>query len=180
MFEILRRSPERPWRLATMPVAERPCSPHPRRESRSLVLRMRENRSSLSPAARSAFSTLALLFMAMMILPALKGYWLVPAYSLAAMAALTFALDRHSKSRPASETLELSPERVRHHDSTGRTVELPAFWLRVTAEGKTPADLRLFLRGRDGAVEVGSCLSLEERRQIAPLIAAALAQAREG
>ena len=38
--------------------------------------------------------------------------------------------------------------------------------------------LRLFLRGREGTIEFGRCLSLAERRAVVPLVAAALAQSR--
>lgn len=94
------------------------------------------------------------------------------------MATLTFAVERHGKSTPAQETLELADGRVRHRDSSGRQIELPAFWIRLAAEGRSSSELRLFLRGRDGSIEFGRCLSLEERRAVAPLVAAALAQAR--
>jgi uncharacterized membrane protein len=139
---------------------------------------MRENRSHLPPEARPVVAMLALLFMATSIAPALKGQWLVPAFSILAMTALTFALERHAKSGPASETLELADGRIRHRDTVGRTVEYPAFWMRFAAESKSPSDLRLFLRCRDGVIEFGRCLSLDERREVAPLVAAALANAR--
>jgi uncharacterized membrane protein len=96
------------------------------------------------------------------------------------MAALTFALERHAKVEPAQEVLELVDGRVRHRDTTGRQVELPAFWMRLAAEAQNPSDLRLFLRGRDGTIEFGRCLSIDERRAVAPLVAAALAQTRGG
>ena len=177
MYEILRRSEERLWgeaagRLALPPLAS--PSPH------HFVLRMRENRSHLSREARFGFSALAVLLMTAALLPALSGHWLVPAYALSAMAALTFALDRHAKSRPASETLELFGGRVRHRDGEGRVVELPSFLLRLDAEQPTPFEMRLFLRGRDARIEIGKCLSLDERRAVAPLIAAALAGLRGG
>jgi uncharacterized membrane protein len=141
---------------------------------------MRENRSHLSREARLCFSAIGLLFMVTSIAPALTGQWLVPAFSILAMAALTFALERHGKSRPASETLELADGRVRHRDSARRTADYPAFWMRLAAEASSPSELRLFLRCRDGAIEFGRCLSLDERREVAPLVAVALAEARGG
>ncbi|MGE4305763.1 MAG: DUF2244 domain-containing protein [Novosphingobium sp.] len=139
---------------------------------------MQENRSHLSQDARVCFSVIALLFMVTSIGPALHGHWLVSAFSILAMAGLTIALERHGKSTPAQETLELADGRVRHRDSSGRQIELPAFWMRLAAEARNPTDLRLFLRGRDGSIEFGRCLSLDERRAVAPLVAAALALAR--
>ena len=172
MYQVVRRSAERPRGDSGGAPSSHVAGDQP------LILHMRENRSHLSQDARSGFSLLAAAFMALTILPALKGYWLVPVFALLAMAALTFALERHAKSSPASETLELADGRVRHRDSSGHVSEYPVFWMRLAAEGKSPSDLRLFLRSRDGTLEFGRCLSLDERREVAPLVAAALAEAR--
>lgn len=174
MYELLCRSAERPW--ASKP--EKLCPLSETAQAKPLILHMRENRSHLSQDARVCFSVIGLLFMVTSIGPALHGHWLVPAFSILAMAALTFALDRHGKCKPAQEVLELADGRVRHRDSNGRQIELPAFWMHLAAEGRSPSDLRLFLRGRDGSIEFGRCLSLDERRAVVPLVAAALAQAR--
>jgi len=174
MYELLCRSGERPWASAPQKLDSVP----EKGGSRPLILHMQENRSHLTQEARVCFSVIALLFMITSIGPALHGHWLVPAFSILAMTVLTFALERHGKSTPKSETLELADGRIRHCDSTGRQIELPAVWMRLAAEGRSPTDLRLFLRGRDGTIEFGGCLSLEERRAVAPLVAAALAQTR--
>lgn len=147
---------------------------------RPLVLHMQENRSHLGREARLCFTAIALLFMVTCLATASKGQWLIPAYSLLALAALTVALERHGQSRPASETLELADGRVRHQDSSGHVAELPAHWTRLATESRTPSDLRLILRSHQGAIEFGRCLSLEERRAVAPLVADALARARRG
>lgn len=176
MYQLLCRSPERPW---GNPAERQDSVPsHQAQGIRPLILHMQENRSRLPQEARAVVAVLALLFMVTTIAPALKGQWLVPAFSLLAMASLTFALERHGKSRPASETLELAEGRVRHSDSRGRVSEFPAFWMRLAAEGRTPSDLRLFLKSRDGIIEFGRCLSLDERLEVAPLVAAALAETR--
>jgi uncharacterized membrane protein len=174
MYELLGRCAQRPWSTPSPRLVPAPNST----ASSPLILHMRENRSHLSQEARTCFSAIAVLFMVASIAPALHGQWLVPAYAIIALAGLTFALERHARARPASETLELADGRVRHRDSLGQRVEYPAFWMRLAAESKNPADLRLFLRGRDGQIEFGRCLSLDERREVAPLVAAALAQAR--
>lgn len=174
MYELLCRSSERPW----IPQPGRSADVPTRGTSRSLILHMQENRSHLTQEARVCFAVIALLFMVTSFGPALHGHWLVPAFSIVAMAGLTFALEQHGKSPPVSETLELSEGRVRHRDSAGQQIELPSFWMRLAAEGRSPSDLRLFLRGRDGSIEFGRCLSLDERRAVAPLVAAALAQTR--
>ena len=174
MYELLCRSSERPW----TPQLKKLVAVSDQGTSKPLILHMQENRSHLTQDARVCFSVIALLFMVTSIGPALHGHWLVPAFSILAMAGLTFALERHGKSGPASEILELAEGRVRHRDSAGRHIELPAFWMRLAAEGRSPSDLRLFLRGRDGSIEFGRCLSLDERRAVVPLVAAALAQTR--
>ena len=119
MYELLRRSSERPWgafshELAGVPSADRKIDRH-------LILHMRENRSHLSQEARLWFSMIALLFMVTSIAPALNGHWLVPAFSVLAMAGLTFALERHAKSQPACETRELDDGCVRHRDGAWHT-----------------------------------------------------------
>jgi uncharacterized membrane protein len=174
MYELQCRPAGRPWatKARTADAAAQADNTQP------LILHMRENRSHLSREARLCFAVIGLLFMVTSIGPALHGHWLVPAFSLAAMAALTFALERHGASRPASETLELADGRVSHRDSAGRRVELPAYWLRLATESRNPSDLRLILSGRDGAIEFGLCLSLDERREVAPLVAEALARTR--
>jgi len=174
MYELLCRSSERPW----VPQPEKLAVEPDRGNSMPLILHMRENRSHLTRDARVCFSVIAMLFVVSSIGPAIDGHWLVPAFSILAMAGLTFALERHGKSRPASETLVLAEGWVRHRDSAGKQVELPAFWMRVAAEERGRSDLRLFLRGRDGSIEFGRCLSLDERRAIVPLVAAVLAQSR--
>jgi len=174
MYELLSRSAERPW--APEPVA-RDSVPDAAR-SRPLILHMRENRSHLPREGRLCVSIIALLFMITSIVAAAQERWLVPVFSILAIAVLTFALERHGRSAPAQETLELADGRVRHCDSTGRQIDLPAFWLRLATEGRSPSDLRLFLRSRDASIEFGRCLSLDERRAVAPLVEAALAQAR--
>lgn len=176
MYELLCRSSERPW--AAQP-EKLECLPD-RGNSKPIILHMQENRSHLAQEARVCFSVIALLFMVTSIGSALHGQWLVPAFSILALAGLTFAHERHGKSRPASETLEVANGRVRHRDSAGWTVECPARWMRLAAEGRSPSDLRLYLRCRDGVIEFGRCLSLGERREIAPIVAAALAEARAG
>ena len=99
-------------------------------------------------------------------------------FSLGVLALLVFALDRHRHSAPASETLELGQGKVVLRRSRQKPIELSPWGTQFTAEQRSPANLRLFLRNRQHFIEIGACLSLEEREAIAPIIAAALAQAR--
>ncbi|MCW2364607.1 putative membrane protein [Sphingobium sp. B7D2B] len=118
MYQLLRRSSERPWDMSSHALDSLP--PADNDSDRPLILHMQENRSHLTREARLCFSVIALLFMVTSLAPAMKGQWFVPAFSMLAMAGLTFALERHVKSRPASETLELDDGHIRHRDSAGR------------------------------------------------------------
>ena len=111
MYEILRRSPERPW---ARPELASPAMLDASPAGGAIVLRLRENRSQLSAPARQCCAVLVAA-----MLPALKGYWMVPAYCLAAMAALTFALERHAKAKPKCETLQFAEGVIRHRDAGG-------------------------------------------------------------
>lgn len=176
MYQIFSRSPDRPWELTGVtPEASRGPDGS---ASLPFVLRMRENRSELSKDGRVAVAALAVLFMATTLVFAFKGLWLIPLFSITAMAVLTFVLDRHARKQAGSETLELSETLVRLRDRAGKVVELPAFWLLFNAERRSPGDLRLILRVGDRRIEFGHCLSLHEKREVASIVSAALAQVR--
>jgi hypothetical protein len=129
MYELLCRSAERPWaatpeRLDCVPETANP---------KPLILHMQKHRSPLSQDARVCFSVIGLLLMVSSIGPVPHGHWLVPAFSILATAALTFALERHGKSTPAQETRKLADGRIRHRDGNGHQAELPAFRMRLAA-----------------------------------------------
>lgn len=161
-------------------ILDRPRGRSDARDKGAIIVRMRENRSALSNEARSAFAALAFLLLVLSIVPFIHGYWLVPAFSLAAVASLTFALERHQKRAAPAETLEVGPGRLRHADSRGRVTECEGPWLSFMVEAPTPSALRLLVRTAADVVEIGRCLSLDERRAVAPVIAAALGAATEG
>lgn len=81
-------------------------------ESGGLILHLQENRSHLSQDARVTFTVLIAEFMAMTILPALRGEWLVPASAIGTMALLVGVLDWHRRIRPAAEWLALDGGRL--------------------------------------------------------------------
>ncbi len=144
---------------------------------RAVLLHLQEHRSHLSNEARVTFSVLIVLFMAMAILPALRGQWLVPAYAISAMGLLVGVLEWHRRTRPAAEWLAIEHGRVRWRSLKHETVELPLAGTRLVADDTVPARLRLWLTHAGSRVEIGACLSLEERRAIAPLITRELAAA---
>ncbi|MFD2780423.1 DUF2244 domain-containing protein [Novosphingobium pokkalii] len=142
-----------------------------------LILRMQENRSHLPPGARGAVAALALLLMAAAILPAFRGLLFVPVCALSAMAVLTFALDRHARSTPASEHLELADGFVSHRDRNGRESRMAAAGAQLDIAGCNDETIRLILRSRNTAIEIGRCLGWQERREVALVLNAALTQA---
>lgn len=176
MYQLLRRPEGRSWATLGDWLALDETDPIP--AERPLVLFMREDRSTLGLYERQTFAVIGTCLAALSILPALKGFWLVPVFSLGALALLVFALDRHRQSTPASETLELGEGKVVLRRLRQAPVELSLIRMRFAAEQRSPSDLRLFIRDWQRSIEIGSCLSLEERQAIAPLIASALAEVR--
>ena len=171
MYEILCRSPERPFALSARHDV-------PQGERAGLVLHMRENRSHLSEPARQTFAVLGMAMMALAILPALSGHWLVSVFCLMAMGGLVFALEHHARSKPDGEVLEIANGTIRHRDAQGFATQMPCLFAKLDAQAPSPSSLRLILRSPKASVEIGRCLGLEERQALIPLIAAALAQGR--
>ena len=145
---------------------------------RAVLVHLQEHRSHLSQDARVTFTVLIAVFMAMAILPALRGQWLVPAYAIGTMALLVGVLEWHSRTQPAAEGLAIEQGRVRWRSLKHDTVEWPLIGTRLIADDSSPARLRLWLTNRERRVEIGACLSLEERSAIAPIITRELAAAR--
>jgi uncharacterized membrane protein len=144
----------------------------------AVLVHLQEHRSHLSQDARVTFTVLIAVFMAMAILPALRGQWLVPAYAIGTMGLLVGVLDWHRRKQPAAEWLAIEAGRVRWRNLAHDTIEWPLIGTRLIAEESGPARLRLWLTHREQSVEIGACLSLEERRAIVPLITRELAAAR--
>jgi uncharacterized membrane protein len=143
-----------------------------------IVLQMQQNRSSFPAEGRAALCVLVTLFMLSSILPALRGNFIVPLFSISVMAVLVWALDFHKNSAPYSERLELADGELHYADSRGLTFAMPSYWARFETEKRTPVDVRLHLRSRNRGFEFGKSLSLEERLAVAPVIERALATAR--
>jgi uncharacterized membrane protein len=160
---------------AGQPQADQAAAPA---AARAVLVHLKEHRSHLSEDARVTFTVLIALFMAMAIVPALHGQWLVPSYAIGTMALLVGVLDWHRRKQPAAEWLAIEQGRVRWRSLAHETVEWPLIGTRLIADDSRPARLRLWLTHREQSVEIGTCLSLEERRAIAPLITRELAEAR--
>ena len=136
-----------------------------------VTLHLLENRSSLSQEARVTFTTLICLFMVMAILPAATGELLVPIFSLGTMALLLGAIEWHRQKSPASEWLTIEAERLRWWSNSHASVDFPKRLTRLVKVEPTPSCLRLFLETRSRRIEIGRCLSHEEKRSVASLIA---------
>lgn len=172
MFHILDRSAERDGGNGGKSRAIEP------NRERSFVLHMEENRSCFPQDARGALVVMVTLLMATSILPALKGYWLVPLFSLGMMALLVWALEHHQKSAPKFERLELGDGELRYSNSAGHVFALPSHRLRFELERPQPANVRLLLCDRTQRHEIGTTLNVDERIAVAPLIAGALGTAK--
>ncbi|MFV0644709.1 MAG: DUF2244 domain-containing protein [Sphingomonadaceae bacterium] len=146
-------------------------------DTQGLVLHLQENRSDLSQEARLTFTVLIALFMAGAILPAIKGNMLVPIYALGTMALLVGAIEWHKRSRPAAEWLTIEGNRLRWASDCHEPVDLPVSAARLVQDDAAPARLRLFLESHWQRIEIGRCLSLNEKREVAPLIARHLREA---
>ena len=142
-----------------------------------VTLHLLENRSSLSQEARVTFTTLISLFMAMAILPAAKGELLVPVFSIGTMALLLGAIEWHRRKRPANEWLTIERDRLRWRSNSHDIVDFPTRFTRLVKVETTPSCLRLFLETRFQRIEIGRCLSLDEKRSVASLIARRLKEA---
>lgn len=169
MFEILDRPDGRCLNADAPPRAPSGNDETP------FILRMRENRSHLSQHARQTFTALIGVFMAAAILPALQGRILVPLFAIGTMAALVFALEWHKAKPPPEEWLDIGDGQWRYRDKGGRSIDLPAYWLHFELERRSAGDCRLVFHHRTKRFEVGHCLNLDERREIAPILARALA-----
>ncbi|MFM7377759.1 MAG: DUF2244 domain-containing protein [Erythrobacter sp.] len=162
---------------AGQPDAGQPARPA---EQGWLILHLQENRSHLSQDARITFTVLIAVFMAMAIVPALRGQWLVPAYAITAMALLVGVIDWHRRTLPAAEWLALDDGRLLWRSLVHETVEWPLAATRFVIDDAVPARLRLFLEHRARRIEIATCLGLEERRAVADLITREIAAARRG
>lgn len=149
-------------------------------EQGGLILHLQENRSHLSQDARVTFTVLIAVFMAMAILPALRGQWLIPAFAIGAMALLVGVLDWHRRTRPAAEWLALESGMLLWRSLTHETVEWPLAATRFVIDDAIPARLRLFLEHRTRSIEIATCLGIEERRAVADHITRELTAARLG
>lgn len=145
---------------------------------RALKLHLTGSRSHLPQGARITFIIFIGLFMAVAILPALRGQTLVTGFALGTMALLVGALEWHRRKRHATSLLARDDEWSLRRAPRPDVAEWPEAGTHFIAEDATPARLRLLLTRHGGFVEIGTDLSLEEKRAVVPLIARELAAAQ--
>lgn len=141
-------------------------------------LHMQANRSSIPlPAMHLLFATVAALLLMSVRFVAL-GAWPVAIFSLVDIGMLVGALVIFHRRAPPAELLSVREGQLVWHGSDGRTVTMPAFWARLETVERSAADVTLWLRFRRHRHQVGQCLALEERRQVAEVLEGALRHAR--
>lgn len=170
------------WRPDDRAVAATQSRPPDPQEATSpsvpFTLHMQQNRSAFPESGRGMLVALLSLCMAATIIPAVKGYYLVPIAVLLAMAALVLALEYFQRQPVPSETIEIGFEQLRFRDHRGNKIELPSYWTRIEQIRRGPYNLRLILRCRERGLEIGGCLNIEERAEVGQIISAALTQIR--
>lgn len=144
------------------------------------MLYLEQNRSTVPESGRGALLALIGLSVAATIIPAIRGYYLVPIAILSALGALVLALEYFARKPVPSETVEIDRDRLTIRDHLGRTVQMPSYWTRLEEIRSGPDILRLVLRCGDRSVELGRCLHAVERAEVAPLVRAGLRHARGG
>ena len=176
MYELLRRPERRPWATpADWQAVDRKTFAE---ADSHVAVRMEENRAPFGPAEKRVIALIATIFAVIGLMALARGYWPVPLFCAAVFAALTVAMRRHRNATPAAETLEFLSDRVRHRDRRGRATDWDGARLRLKEVERSPADLRLILGEAGRTREIGTCLSLEERRELAAIVSATLNQTR--
>lgn len=176
MYELLRRPERRPWStpadwLTVGPEAFAEDGEH-------VAVKMQENRAPFGQDERRAITIIAAMFAAIGLISLSKGFWPVPVICAVVFAALAFALQSHRKVPPPSESLEFLGDRVRHRDRFGHIADWDGRQLSLTRLERSPADLRLILGEPGRTREIGTCLSLTERCELAAIVSATLQQNR--
>ncbi|MGC6328931.1 DUF2244 domain-containing protein [Rhizorhabdus sp. FW153] len=111
------------------------------------------------------------------------GAWPVLVFALLDIGALAVALYIFGRRPVPEERISLVDGRIElvRIDGSGRRdrLELPAFWTRLEASGRTELDCDLHLVFRQHRYPVGRCVSAAARRSLIPQIEALLACARQ-
>jgi uncharacterized membrane protein len=106
------------------------------------------------------------------------GAWPVAIFSLLDISLLAGALAVFRRRPAPTEQVSVRDGRLVWHGSDGRTVTMPAFWARLETVERSPIDVTLWLRFRRERHQVGQCLALYERREVADVLDRALRDAR--
>lgn len=151
-------------------------------EPAHLDLRMFAPRSSLPPMGRNLLIGGAVLCALVGLRFLLIGAWPVLLFAVLDLGALFVALHLFNRAPVPEERLCVRSHDVElmrsDHRGLRSRVNLPTFWTRLEASGRSGVDHDLWLVFRNERHTIGQCLSAEERRLLEPRIRAALASAR--
>lgn len=141
-------------------------------------LHMQANRSTIPlPATHLTIAAgLALLLLSIRFVA--LGAWPVAIFSLFDALLLAGALVMFRRRPPPSEHVSLQNGQLIWRGSDGRRLTMPAFWARLETVERSPIDVTLWLRFRRDRHQVGQCLALYERREVADVLDQALRDAR--
>lgn len=141
-------------------------------------LHMQANRSSLPFPTHHVVIAAGVALALLSIRFVMLGAWPVAIFSLIDIGLLAGAFHLFASRPPATEQLRFRNGEVVWRASDGREIAMPAYWAKFEAVERAPLDLTLWLRFRQDRHQVGRCLSLHERREVAGLIRAALGDVR--
>ncbi len=140
---------------------------------------------SLTPRGRVSFIavTATLLLLPLLTQLGQPGLWMLLPFLLAALAAISYALDRNSRDRAITEDLSLTPSQIsliRHGPRARRqTWASNPHWVRLTLHATAgPVPNYLTLTGSGREVELGAFLTEAERITLQADLAARLAALR--
>ena len=139
-----------------------------------LALRLQQNRSSLPKEGRIAVVAMLVLAFACTVGTGLRGQIFVPVAVVMSMAALVLAIEWFSRLPVPSETLLITSEWVMFNDHRGRSARWPTYWTRVAVENPTWCDRRVYLTHRQQRLEIGRCIDIGERAEVARIVDLAL------
>lgn len=139
-----------------------------------LALRLQQNRSSLPKEGRIAVAAMLVLAFACTVGTGLRGQIFVPFAVVVSMAALVLAIEWFSRLPVPSETLLITSEWVIFDDHRGRSARWPTYWTRIVVENPTLCDRRVYLTHRQQRLEIGRCIDIGERAEVASIVDLAL------
>lgn len=139
-----------------------------------LALHLQQNRSSLPKEGRVAVVAMLVLAFTCTVGTGLRGQIFVPLAVVVSMAALVLAIEWFARLPVPRETILITSQWVMFDDHRGRNVRWPTYWTRVVVENPTWCDRRVYLTHRQQRLEIGRCIDIGERAEVARIVDLAL------